>query len=139
MLQLSVALRNARLDVLESVIGTSPVMKIFGNAAIPPDTSAADDAAAVVLSTILLPADWLDDAVNGWKRMPADSTWQDQSADADGNISYWRLYQSDGVTVHMQGRCGLVGSSAEMIVDAIHVGMGEYFTIETFSLFEGND
>lgn len=53
-LQLSVAVRNARADVVESTIGASAILRIRTGPA-PADCAAAD--AGTVLATLTLPAD----------------------------------------------------------------------------------
>ena len=53
-LQYSTAVRNARLDVVESTIGTSAVLKIRTGAA-PANCAAADS--GTVLATVNLPSD----------------------------------------------------------------------------------
>ena len=55
-LQYSVAVRNARLDVVESTTGASPVLEIRTGA--PPVNCAAADS-GTVLATVNLPSDWM--------------------------------------------------------------------------------
>jgi hypothetical protein len=55
-LQLSVAVRNAMLDAIETAIGTSAVLKIRTGAA-PASVATADS--GTVLATLTLPSDWL--------------------------------------------------------------------------------
>jgi hypothetical protein len=55
-LQYSVAVRNARLDQVETTIGTGPLLKIFSGA-VPANCAAADPAG--LLCAITLPSDWM--------------------------------------------------------------------------------
>mgnify|MGYP000970412445 FL=1 len=95
-LQFSAAVRNARADAIESVIGASAILKIFTGAK-PADCAAADS--GTVLATMNLPADWMSSAASGVKSLLG--SWQDSSADASGTAGYFRIYASNGTT------CGL--------------------------------
>jgi len=55
-MQFSTAVRNAWLDVTESTIGASPILRIRSGAA-PANCGAADT--GTVLATLTLPADWM--------------------------------------------------------------------------------
>ena len=71
-LQLSTAVRNARLDAIESTIGVSAILKIRTGAA-PADCATADS--GTVLATLNLPSDWMAAAASGNKAL--SGTWQD--------------------------------------------------------------
>ena len=58
----SVAVRNARLDVLETAIGTSAVLKIRSGSA---PTNITDADSGTVLATLSLPSDWMANAASG--------------------------------------------------------------------------
>ena len=62
-MQYSVTVRNARLDAVESSIGTTPILKIF-DGTMPANCAAAD--AGTVLATCTLPSDWMAAASSGW-------------------------------------------------------------------------
>ena len=78
-IQLSTAVRNARLDAIETTIGASAVLKIRTGAA-PADVATADS--GTVLATLSLPADYMAAAASGSKAK--SGTWEDTSADAAG-------------------------------------------------------
>mgnify|MGYP002784315460 CR=1 FL=1 len=99
-LKYSTAVKNARLDAIETAIGASAVLKIRTGAA-PANVSDADTGA--VLVTMNLPADYMAAASAGSKAK--SGTWQDAAADASGYAAHWRLYASDGTTPHAQGDC----------------------------------
>jgi hypothetical protein len=99
--QLSTSVRNARLDTVESTIGTSAQLKVRTGA--PPANCAAADA-GTVLATMTLPADWMAAAAAGSKAL--SGTWQDASADATGTAGHFRIYDSAGTTCHIQGTAG---------------------------------
>src|SRR5690348_9916076 len=100
-IQLSVSVRNARLDQIESTIGTSAILKIRTGAA-PADCAAADS--GTVLATLTLPSDWMAAAASGSKAK--SGTWQDARADATGTAAHFRIYDSGGTTCHLQGTVG---------------------------------
>lgn len=130
-LQFSAAVRNAELDAIETAIGTSAVLKIRSGAA-PANCATADS--GTVLATLNLPSDWLDAASAGAKAK--SGTWQDASTDASGTAAHFRIYASDGTTVHAQGTVGTSG--ADMIVDSVSLTAGQSFTVNAFTLTAGN-
>lgn len=130
-LQYSVAVRNARLDAVESTIGTSAIMRIRTGAV--PATCATADAGTVV-ATLTLPSDWMAAASSGTKAM--SGTWQDTSADATGTAAHFRIYDSAGTTCHMQGTVGTSGT--DLIVDSTSFTSGQSFSITAFTLTAAN-
>lgn len=131
--QLSVAVRNARLDAIETAIGASAVLKIRTGA--PPANCAAADS-GTVLATLSLPADWMAGASGGTKALAG--TWQDASADAAGTAAHYRLYASDGTTCHAQGTVTATGGGGDMTVDNTNFAAGQSFSVSSFTLTEGN-
>lgn len=130
-LQYSVAVRNARLDAIESTIGTSAIMRIRTGSV--PATCATADAGTVV-ATLNLPSDWMAAASSGTKAM--SGTWQDTSADATGTAAHFRIYDSAGTTCHMQGTVGTSGT--DLIVDSTSFTSGQSFSITAFTLTAAN-
>ena len=130
-LQLSAAVRNARLDSVETQIGVSAVMKIRTGAA-PADCATADS--GTVLATLTLPSDWMNAASAGSKTKLG--TWQDASADATGTAAHFRIYDSTGVTCHVQGTVGL--GSGDLSLDNTSIAVGQVVTISTFTLTDAN-
>lgn len=131
-LQFSEAVRNARLDVIESTIGTDAVIKIF-DGSIPANCGTAD--AGTVLATLTLPTDWMAAASSGAKAK--SGTWADSAADATGTADYFRLYASDGTTCHAQGTVTATGGGGDLTVQNINFATGQAFTITAFTLTEG--
>ncbi len=132
-LQLSVTVRNSRLDAIETAIGTSPIMKIRSGAA-PADCATADS--GTVLATLTLPSDWLAAASSGSKSK--SGTWQDTSADNSGTAQHFRIYDSGGTTCHIQGTVTATGGGGDMTVDSTSFTSGQSFTISSFSLTDAN-
>lgn len=132
-LQLSTAVRNARLDAVETAIGTAAILKIRTGAA-PADCGTAD--AGTVLATLTLPSDWMAAAGSGAKAK--SGTWQDTSADAAGTAAHFRIYASDGTTCHVQGTVTATGGGGDLTLDNVVVAAGQSITISTFTLNEAN-
>lgn len=132
-IQLSTAVRNARLDAIETTIGTSAVLKIRTGA--PPANCATADSGTVV-STINLPSDWMAAASSASKAL--SGSWSDASADATGTAGHFRLYASDGTTCHMQGTVTATGGGGNMEVNNTSFATGQAFTVTSFTLSDGN-
>jgi hypothetical protein len=132
-LQYSVAVRNAKLDAVETAIGTSAVLKIRTGAA-PADCGTAD--AGTVLATCSLPSDWMAAASTGTKAK--SGTWEDTSADAAGTAAHFRIYASDGTTCHAQGTVTATGGGGDMTVDNVVFAATQQFTVTAFTLTAGN-
>jgi hypothetical protein len=132
-LQYSVAVRNAKLDAVETAIGVSAVLKIRTGAQ-PANCAAADS--GTVLATITLPSDWMAAAANGTKAMLG--TWQDSAADAAGTAAHYRIYASDGTTCHEQGSVTITGGGGEMTVDNTSFALNQQFTVTSFTKTAGN-
>ena len=131
-LQFSVTVRNARLDAIETAIGTAAVLKMRTGAA-PANCAAADSGS--VLATLNLPSDYLAAASSGTKAK--SGTWEDLSADGTGTAAHWRLYASDGTTCHMQGTVTVTGGGGDLEVQNTSFAAGQAFTITGFTLTEG--
>lgn len=132
-LQLSVAVRNAMLDAIETAIGTAAVMKIRTGA--PPATVATADG-GTVLATLSLPSDWLAAASSGSKAK--NGTWEDSSADAAGTAAHFRIYASDGTTAHMQGTVTATGGGGDLTVDNVSFAAGQSFSVTSFTISAAN-
>jgi len=131
--QLSIAVRNARLDAIETSIGTSAVLKIRSGAQ--PATCATADS-GTVLATLNLPTDWMAAASSGSKAILG--TWQDLSADATGTAGHFRIYDSGGTTCGIQGSITATGGGGDMTLDNTSIATGQTVTITSFTLTDAN-
>lgn len=131
--QTSDAIANARLDAIETIVGTSAVLKIRTGAQ-PANIAAADS--GTVVATLNLPSDWMANAASRAKAK--SGTWSDTSADATGTAAHWVLYQSDGTTREMQGTVTATGGGGDMTVDNVSFVSGQAFTVTSFTLTDGN-
>lgn len=132
-IQLSVNVRNARLDAIETAIGTAPIMKIRTGA---PPANCATAATGTVVATLILPSDWLAAAASGSKAM--SGSWADSSADASGTAGWFEVLDSAGTTRHIQGTVTATGGGGDMEVDSTSFTAGQGFSITAFTLNESN-
>jgi len=132
-LQLSTTVRNARLDAIETAIGTSAILRIR-TGAVPASCATADS--GTVLASCTLPSDWLAAASGGSKAKAG--TWEDNSADNTGTAGHFRIYDSGGSTCHMQGTVTLTAGGGDMTVDNTSFVAGQAFTVTGFTLTDGN-
>lgn len=132
-IKLSVAVRNARLDSIETAIGVSAVLKLRTGA---PPALITDADTGTVVATLTLPSDWMAAAAAGAKAKAG--TWQDASADAAGTVAHFRVYASDGVTQHIQGTVTITAGGGDLTLDNDVVAAGQSITITSFQLTDGN-
>lgn len=134
-LQYSVAVRNARLDAVESTVGTSAILKIRSGSA-PANCAAADS--GTVLATLNLDSNWMADAASGVKAKAG--TWEDSSADAGAptNAGHFRIYDSGGSTCHIQGTVTATGGGGDLTLDNISIAAGQDIVVSSFSITAGN-
>lgn len=131
--QLSVAVRNAELDAIETTIGTSAVLKIRTGS--PPANCAAADSGNV-LTTVTLPSDWMNAASGGTKTKLG--TWDQLTAALAGTGGHFRIYESTATTCHQQGTVTITGGGGDMTVDNNVLAVGQEFTVTGFTLTAGN-
>lgn len=132
-IQESVAVRNARLDSIETTIGTAAVLKLFTGAQ-PANCAAANS--GTELASMSLPSDWMSAASAGAKALLG--SWSDPTGNAAGVAAHFRLYASDGTTCGMQGSVTLTGSGGDLTLDNTNIAVGQAITITSFTLTEPN-
>lgn len=132
-LQLSIVVRNARLDAIEATIAASAILKIR-TGSVPANCAASDSGS--VLATLNLPSDYFSAASSG--SMAKTGTWQDASADGTGTAEHFRLYANDGTTCHLQGTVTATGGGGDLTLDNVSIASGQTVTITTFTLTDGN-
>lgn len=129
--QLAILTRNARLDAIETEIGTAPILKLRTGAQ-PANCAAADS--GTVLCSITLPSDYLSAASAGAKAKLG--SWSGTASGGGGTIAHFRIYDSGGSTCHVQGSVGL--ASGDMQLDNNVVADGQTITVTAFTLTDGN-
>lgn len=130
--QLSVAVRNGRLDQLETTIGTQPYLDLRTGSQ-PVDCAAADT--GTELEHMQLPTDWLAAASSGSKSMAG--TWTG-TVDAAGTVGHFRIKDSTDTTTHMQGSVTATGGGGDMEIDNVVLSVGQAITVTSFTLTDGN-
>ena len=132
-LQLSVAVRNARLDAIETTAGASAVLRIR-TGTVPASCAAART--GTVLATVNLPSDWMAAASGGSKAF--SGTWQDLSADAAGTAAHFEIMNNALSTCHLQGTVTATGGGGDMTVNNVVFAAAQQFDVTGFTLTDGN-
>lgn len=131
-LQYSVAVRNARLDQVEVITGTAPLLRFYTGAQ-PADCATA--ASGTLLASQALPSDWLGAGSAGVKSKAG--TWSGTFS-AAGNVGYFRIYDAAGTNCHEQGSVTATGGGGDMTLDNIVAANGQAWTVNSFQLTGGN-
>ena len=130
--QLSTAVRNARLDSIETTVGTAPLLDIRSGAQ-PADCGQADSGTELI--QITLPSDWMAAASGGTKAK--SGTWND-TGDAAGTAAHFRIKDSGDTTCHMQGSVTATSGGGDMELSNTSIAIGQDVTVNTFTLTDGN-
>ena len=134
-LQYSEDVRNAKLDAIESTIGTNVNLLIYSGP-IPDDCASAPS--GVLLVAIDLPADWMAAASGGVKAK--NGTWQG-TAIATGIADHFRICNGSPTDIcKIQGKIETTGGSptGEMGLDNINISVSQTVTVTSFQLTSGN-
>lgn len=132
-IQLSVPVRNAKLDAIETVIGANAILRIRTGA---PPANAAAARSGTVLASMTLPSDWMANAASGLKGK--SGSWTDPAADAAGTAGHFEITDSTGTNVGIQGTVTATGGGGDMTLDNAVLAVGQAITINSFDLTEGN-
>lgn len=131
--QLSIGVRNARLDAIETAIGTLPIIE-FRSGAAPADCATAPS--GTLLAQSALPSDWLAAAAAGSKAKAG--TWQFSGIGA-GTIGHFRIYESGSPSVcHIQGSVTVTAGGGDMTVDNTNIAVAQVVTVNSFNLTDAN-
>ena len=131
-IQLSTAIRNARLNQVEVIAGASAKLQLRTGA--PPSDCVAADSGSLLVEMVL-PADWMADAASGTKAKAG--TWSGTAVGA-GVAGHFRIKDNAGTTTHVQGTVGMTGGSEDMIVDNTNIAVTQTVLVNTFVLTDGN-
>lgn len=132
-IQLSVAVRNARLDAIETAIGVSAKLEIY-TGSVPANCAAATTGTKLVEYD--LASDWAAAASGGTKSL--SSLPLSVAAVAAGTAGYFRLFATDGVTCGLQGTVTATGGGGDMTVDNTSIASGQTVNITGFTLTDAN-
>jgi len=131
-IQLSVAVRNALLDAIETAAGTAPFLD-FRTGAQPADCAQAD--AGTELEHQALPSDWMAAAAAGVKSKLG--TWTG-AFDAAGVVGHFRVKNTADTVCHIQGSVTATGGGGDLQMDNINVAIAQNWTVTQFDLTAGN-
>ena len=136
-MQLGALTRDARLDAIETLIGTAPIMELRTGS--PPANCAAAPTGSL-LSRDALPSDWLAAAASGSKAKAGTWTLTGLAGIATSTIGYFRIIKAGSPDVcEMQGTVGLTGSpTVDMTVDNTSLAAAQVVTVTSFNLTDGN-
>lgn len=132
-------LRNARLQaIIDAIDGggdsvtTSGVLLVYSGSR--PVTGAAPSGANTLLGTMELsePSGTISNGV-----MTLNTVSPDTSADDDGTITWARIADSDGTPI-IDFSCGLTGSTADIVFNAVDVLAGGTISLVSGTITEGN-
>jgi hypothetical protein len=132
-IQLSVDVRNARLNAIETAIGTAAIIQIRTGAQ-PANCAAADS--GTELAEFTLASDWAAAAASGSKSL--SSTPISTTGSGDGDAGHFRIYESTGTTCHYQGSVTATGGGGDLTVDDITIATGQTVNITGWSITDGN-
>jgi hypothetical protein len=133
--QLRESIRNARLDAIEAVGGSSCALRIYTGTQ-PADVTQANS--GTLLVEMVLPADWLANAASGQKAKAG--AWSGTaSGGAASTPGHFRIYNSqatlDGTTCIIQGSCGI--GSGDLSANGT-ITAGQTVTVSAFTFTSGN-
>jgi hypothetical protein len=120
------ALRNGALDQMETVGGSSPILRIYSGSE--PATIATAFTGSVLAQGVL-PPDWLANAASGAKGLAGLWSLTGQSGAGGGtNAGYYRIINSgDSLTLFQ----GLAGGTVQIPTTAITAAMGNVLTFSS--------
>lgn len=132
-IQLSTAVRNARLDTIESTTGVSAKISIF-TGSMPANCGTASS--GTDLADFALASDWAANASGGAKAL--NSLPLSTTAGATGTAGYFRIFDNAGTTCHLQGTITATGGGGDMTVDNTSIASGQTVQITGFTLTDAN-
>ncbi len=130
--QLSINVRNDKLDAIEARIGTGARLQLRSGAQ-PADCATANS--GTMLCDLTLPSDWLSAASAGVKSKLG--TWSGSAA-ATGTIAHYRIYESTATTCHVQGSVTITGGGGDMTVDNTSIATAQVVVVTAYSWTEAN-
>lgn len=134
--QLSTAVRNARLDAVETTIGTSPKLQLRSGTQ---PANCAASATGTLLAEITCPSDWAAAASGGMKAIAGSWTTTGLSAAGAGTtVGHYRLLNSAGSTCHEQGSVTAIGGGGDLTLDDVTIATGQTVTITTWTRTDAN-
>lgn len=131
-LQYSVTLRNSQLDLIESTVGVSALLRLYSGS---PPANCAAAATGTLLVEMALPTDWMGAAAAGVKAKAG--TWSGNGTVGAGtgtNTGYFRLVDTTGAVTTAQGTVTITGGGGDMTMDNPNVANNQTVTVSSFSI-----
>lgn len=128
-LQFSDTLRNNMLNTIETTVGTSARVIIYGGT-MPANVAAT--ASTTVLATFTLDSDWMADAgasVQGRKDFITPKT---TTATNTGTATHFRILPNTGTVAHVQGTVNT--SNADLNLDNTSIANGQSIQITSWQI-----
>jgi len=125
--------RNARLDAIETTVGTLPKLRLYSGTQ-PANCAAA--ASGTLLRTMSVPSDWANPASGGVKTLLG--SWTDNSVGVAGTIGHYRLMNTAETVVHEQGSVTITGGGGDLTLDNNVIATSQVITITTWTKTDGN-
>lgn len=131
-IQMAAAVRNARLDAIETATGTAAILRLYTGAQ-PADCATANS--GTLLAQITMASDWASAAASGTKgfsNLPLTTT-----ATTSGTAAHYRIYHSTNTTsAMMQGSIGQ--GTGDLQLDNTAIATGQTINITAWTLTDGN-
>jgi hypothetical protein len=135
-LQLSESVRDAQNNAIETTISTLPKLYLLSGA-VEANCAAADT--GTICAILDLPSDWLGVSSAGVKSKAG--TWSGvghANAGAGTDVGHFRVKDTAGTTVHIQGTVTVTAGGGDMTMDNVSVATDQAVTVNTFALTAGN-
>lgn len=131
-IQLSTAVRNARVAAIETTIGTAAKVEIRTGA--PPATPATADSGTLLVSYTLA-SDWSTQTggVLTFSGTPIAGT-----ASGTGTAGHYRIKDNAGTTCHAQGTVTATAGGGDMTIDNTSIASGQSVQITGWTITDGN-
>lgn len=133
--QLSAAVRNARLDAIEATIGTAAKLRVYSGSM---PANCAASATGTMLVEFVLASDWMSNAASGAKALSSLPLTAVAAAGAPTNAGYWRLYDTSVVACGAQGTVTVTGGGGDLTLDNIAIATGQNVDVTAWTLTDGN-
>lgn len=141
-IKLSTGVRNARLDAVETQIGTSAKLAIYSGSA---PANCAADTTGTLLVEFDLASDWAAAASGGAKALSSLPLSTTAAAGAPTNAGYFRIFTSAQSTApgstkpcEVQGTVTATGGGGDLTLDNISIAAGQTVNVTGFTLTDGN-
>lgn len=131
-LQYNDDINNARLDVIETTIGTAPIMRLYSGSL---PATLGDARTGTLLAEGTLPSNYMADAASHVKGILG--TWT-LIGTASGVAGYFDISDSGDTKPYVQGNVGLTGGTFALELDNTNVNVSQEVFIEEFDITSGN-